>query len=392
MGQFAKLLDIEDRITHTLSNLENYEPIKENPDFLQSVKKHAENTLNRIDRAFHTADDEDVVIAEDMGRLFLGYAGHIGISGMRNENRNTQKRRADINEKAAKTDELTDLPNRVVYTAHIEAVTKTLATQTPQADGKQHYFALVMFDLDRFKGLNDDHGHLAGDAGLKAFADKLKASTRVSTNQNPDNKTEAPNRTPDRRADSQGDHLFRTFGFREQHGGLNSLHRVGGDEFTLFMNTKASSPEEAQKRFESGLTRIRGEIAAISCEHDGKTFPIVSSAGMHIIDSNDTAQSAYEKADVALHKDKETKAQRYDFAVNSLIEAGVPNLQIIEDKRAADMKIDAVAKSMKAMQMDDNLSIHVKPGTDFPIALSTLEDMGVTIIYDDEPPAPDLSH
>lgn len=41
-------------------------------------------------------------------------------------------------------------------------------------------FSLVMVDLDHFKGVNDQHGHLAGDDLLKQFADELKTSLRVA--------------------------------------------------------------------------------------------------------------------------------------------------------------------------------------------------------------------
>ncbi|MDH4172859.1 MAG: GGDEF domain-containing protein, partial [Betaproteobacteria bacterium] len=39
-------------------------------------------------------------------------------------------------------------------------------------------FSLAIFDLDRFKQLNDRYGHPAGDQVLKAFADVLRSSIR----------------------------------------------------------------------------------------------------------------------------------------------------------------------------------------------------------------------
>ncbi len=41
-------------------------------------------------------------------------------------------------------------------------------------------FALVMFDLNGVKEINDTYGHLEGDALIRGFALRLKALTRAS--------------------------------------------------------------------------------------------------------------------------------------------------------------------------------------------------------------------
>ncbi|MBI3431012.1 MAG: GGDEF domain-containing protein [Hydrogenophilales bacterium] len=68
------------------------------------------------------------------------------------------------------TDPLTGLPNR-----------RAFETRFPQAQGlaeRQHPVALVMLDIDHFKGVNDRYGHGVGDQVLLALAQSLKALTR----------------------------------------------------------------------------------------------------------------------------------------------------------------------------------------------------------------------
>ncbi len=68
-------------------------------------------------------------------------------------------------------DALTDLPNRVVLREHLTAA---LAA----ARREDRRFAVLILDLDRFKDINDTHGHLAGDAVLKELASRLRLCVR----------------------------------------------------------------------------------------------------------------------------------------------------------------------------------------------------------------------
>ena len=67
----------------------------------------------------------------------------------------------------AATDALTGLSNR----RSVEQRLRSIA-------GSGKPYALVMCDLDRFKLLNDTHGHATGDAALRVFTDVLRASVR----------------------------------------------------------------------------------------------------------------------------------------------------------------------------------------------------------------------
>jgi diguanylate cyclase (GGDEF)-like protein len=74
-------------------------------------------------------------------------------------------------EVAATTDGKTELLNA---TAWRELAQRHLW----RAIREQQAAALLVIDLDRFKTLNDQHGHLAGDVALKAVADRIKHELR----------------------------------------------------------------------------------------------------------------------------------------------------------------------------------------------------------------------
>jgi diguanylate cyclase (GGDEF)-like protein len=75
--------------------------------------------------------------------------------------------------KAATTDSLTGLMNRGAFIARAEL---SLARACP----RHEQVALAIFDLDRFKAINDGYGHSAGDEVLRVFARILGATFRAT--------------------------------------------------------------------------------------------------------------------------------------------------------------------------------------------------------------------
>ena len=76
-------------------------------------------------------------------------------------------------ERRSRTDPLTGLANRT----HLDAVLRQ------EADRAARYgrpFAVILFDVDLFKAVNDAHGHLVGDKVLKALAKAARATVRAS--------------------------------------------------------------------------------------------------------------------------------------------------------------------------------------------------------------------
>lgn len=79
------------------------------------------------------------------------------------ERKRTEKRIFHL----AQHDTLTDLPNRALFNKYLS---ETLDLTRKGATG----FALHFIDLDRFKDINDMHGHPAGDAVIKKTANRLR--------------------------------------------------------------------------------------------------------------------------------------------------------------------------------------------------------------------------
>lgn len=78
------------------------------------------------------------------------------------------RRRLDEVEQAAQRDPLTGLANRSSFERRVEEL---IQAGVP--------FTLLMIDLNRFKMVNDRHGHLAGDELLRLFAARLKRQLRA---------------------------------------------------------------------------------------------------------------------------------------------------------------------------------------------------------------------
>lgn len=154
----------------------------------------------------------------------------------------------------ASTDPLTGLLNRRAFDRHFEALIGRVGSGEPTA--------LVVFDLDHFKEFNDRHGHLAGDAALRAVADVLRREAAAD----------------------------------------DAIGRFGGEEFTVAL-ADASLP--AALAF---VNRVAQRIA----ELDPLTFHgLTASAGISSHRSGDDAGDVFGRADRALYGAKAAGRARY---------------------------------------------------------------------------------
>jgi diguanylate cyclase (GGDEF)-like protein len=158
-------------------------------------------------------------------------------------------------EVAATTDSKTGLLNA---TAWQELAQRELL----RAQRDESPCAVLLLDLDHFKLVNDIHGHLAGDAALRAVADALKKELR----------------------------------------GYDAIARFGGEEFVIFLNDLGTA--EAHQVAERTLARIRGIVVA-GAEEVEEPASITASIGMSTYpEHGDDLTDLLEAADVALYTAK----------------------------------------------------------------------------------------
>jgi diguanylate cyclase (GGDEF)-like protein len=110
--------------------------------------------------------------------------------------------------------------------------------------------AVVMIDLDQFKRVNDDHGHLEGDQMLQSVADALRRSTRE----------------------------------------VDVAGRYGGDEFVIVL------PDTNQEEGRVAGNRFVTAIREVGMKFD-PTNPVTASAGLSIARPGDTVEAVLKRAD-----------------------------------------------------------------------------------------------
>ena len=149
----------------------------------------------------------------------------------------------------ADLDALTGLHNRRYF--H-----ETLAREVARAHRYNRKVALVVFDLDDFKDVNDRIGHLAGDSVLAEASERLRDVVRSA----------------------------------------DVACRIGGDEFAVIM------PESGLPDAERLHTRVRTPAPTGRSARRGRLF---LSAGISELRPGDDSVALFERADEALYRAKE---------------------------------------------------------------------------------------
>ena len=149
----------------------------------------------------------------------------------------------------ADLDALTNLHNRRYF--H-----EMLARECSRAHRYDRHLALVVFDIDDFKAINDRIGHLAADAVLAAVAERLQSVVRAA----------------------------------------DIACRVGGDEFAVIL------PESTTADAEQLYRRVQ---FAVGSRPVGPFERLHLSAGIAELRPDDDGKTFFERADEALYRAKE---------------------------------------------------------------------------------------
>lgn len=102
------------------------------------------------------------------GEMVRGVDGAPLLHGLK-QDITEEKQRLDALRRLAENDALTGLASRAVYESRFLNMRRNDPRFLPLG-------ALILFDLDGFKEINDGFGHLAGDACLQVFAERLSAN------------------------------------------------------------------------------------------------------------------------------------------------------------------------------------------------------------------------
>ena len=161
---------------------------------------------------------------------------------------------------ASRTDSLTGLPNRRGFLELSDHEVKRSARAGAP-------LSVVMMDLDRFKEINDRHGHAGGDDLLQAAAKRLRSVTRAQ----------------------------------------DLVARWGGEEFILLL------PDTDSEAAAVAAEKVRAALGAYEFERNGTREAITASFGVAAHDPARALEATIAAADEALYRAKEAGRNRVAF-------------------------------------------------------------------------------
>lgn len=168
-------------------------------------------------------------------------------------------------------DELTGLGNR-------NYLMENLAKSLSAASRHSHYNALLFFDLDNFKIINDSLGHHTGDILLKEIGNRLKELVRSE----------------------------------------DTVARLGGDEFIVILNDLGMDQRSADAQAHDTAEKIRKKLA-LPYELGEQEQHVTMSVGISMFPNHDNdVHDILKHADIAMYRAKESGRNTVRFFMPSM--------------------------------------------------------------------------
>lgn len=222
-------------------------------DVLKNIRQQNELMNTPVILVTANADDQNVAEGLDLGAfdyIIKPYSLMVLLARVRTALR--EKERLDLLEKWATTDPLTELLNRRFFFELAER-------ETERSLRHKSAISYMMLDIDFFKKVNDQHGHIVGDQTLINLSLLIKKQLRK----------------------------------------IDFCCRFGGEEFVICLpDTELKQAQEVAERL-----RLAVEKMPLSCEN--QTFNISVSLGVACNLENEQPEHTINRADTALYKAKE---------------------------------------------------------------------------------------
>ncbi len=240
--------------------------------FTQNVKKHLitqgswhGEIDNKLDNGKTYITDLNIDIIKDENNNISHFVSVFSDVSERKKNE------AELR-KLANSDTLTGLPNRSYFQAN---QTRLVKTKVPHA--------LLVFDLDNFKKINDSMGHGVGDSLLVTVAKRILSSSRKQ----------------------------------------DAVYRLGGDEFSIIIENTNDIHT---------ITTIAKQILTTIAQPmklNNQEVVLYSSIGIVLYPEDGTSpQELLKNADTAMYHAKDNGGNKYQFFSDSMNKKAVKRLQI----------------------------------------------------------------
>ena len=258
-ARWAELLGLPTTpLTHTPATYQKHLHPADRDRVLQTIEASFDEGIDFACEYRMLRADGTEIWVEDLGRVVERDATGRPLRMLGRMSDVTSRRQAEQRAQfLAYFDGLTALPNRQLLEQRLERALLDCAAS-------QRFGALVMLDLDDFRGVNDTHGHAVGDRLLQAVSRRLVGLI----------------------------------------SGSDTLSRPGGDEFLLLLPELGASLPEATQRALSIAQRLKQALDA-PMELDGLVLPAAASFGISMFPSPvATAVDVLREADTALYQAK----------------------------------------------------------------------------------------